>query len=582
MADQINLAEYLFRRLAEVGVRSVHGVPGDFNLTACDYVLSTGLRWVGNANELNAGYAADGYARVNGVGALITSFGVGELSAINAIGASYAEKAAVVHIVGTPPRAAQDAGACLHHSLGDGNFSVFSDMFRSVTVAQARLFDPETAAGLIDHALEQCLLHSRPVYINLPSDMVPVKVDAPTRPISRAVPGYSEAFEDSMVNTLLSKMESAKRPLILVDGFTTRFDVRNEINDLVKLTCFPTLTTPFGKGLLNESAPNYHGVYYGMAGSGAHHEWVQGCDLVLRFGPLNSDVNTFGGTAIPNPDVTVTFEKQSVQLGDKTQPSDGKAVSIKSLLGKLVARLQGVQLISEPFPPNPDLPREILKTLPVRSDDSKVDQYSFWLRMSEYLRPGDIVLTETGTSSYGGQNVMLPDDTAVINSSIWLSIGYMLGACQGAALAQRELAESGSRPPGRTILFEGEGSLQMSAQAISDIVRNKLDVTIFVLNNNGYTIERVIHGFGASYNDIQPWRNLEAPSYFGAPVDDPSYPVRTRRVENWGELRSALSEPGIREGRGLNMIEVFMDMADCPASLKTFADYLSKKNGGGS
>lgn len=158
----------------------------------------------------------------------------------------------------------------------------------------------------------------------------------------------------------------------------------------------------------------------------------------------------------------------------------------------------------------------------------------------------------------------------------------MLGACQGAALAQRELAESGSRPPGRTILFEGEGSLQMSAQAISDIVRNKLDVTIFVLNNNGYTIERVIHGFGASYNDIQPWRNLEAPSYFGAPVDDPSYPVRTRRVENWGELRSALSEPGIREGRGLNMIEVFMDMADCPASLKTFADYLSKKNGGGS
>lgn len=582
MADQIPLAEYLFRRLSEVGVRSVHGVPGDFNLTACDYVLSTGLRWVGNANELNAGYAADGYARVNGVGALITSFGVGELSAINAIGGSYAEKAAVVHIVGSPPRAAQESGACLHHSLGDGNFNVFSDMHKLVTVAQARLFDPETATGLIDHALEQCVLHSRPVYINLPSDMVPVKVDAPTRPISRAIPGYSEAFEDSMVNALVSRMQSAKRPMILVDGFTTRFDVRKEVNDLVRLTGFPTLTTPFGKGLLNESASNFHGVYYGMAGDAAHHEAVQGSDLVLRFGPLNSDVNTFGGTAIPNPGVTVTFEKQSVHLGDKVQARDGEVVSIKSLLGKLLARLQGVQLASEPFPPNPDLPRELLKTVPIRGDDATVDQYSFWLRMSEYFRPGDVILTETGTSSYGGQSIHLPDDTAVINSSIWLSIGYMLAASQGVSLAQRELIASSSRPAGRTILFEGEGSLQMSAQSISDIIRNKLDITIFVLNNNGYTIERVIHGFSASYNDIQPWRNLEAPSYFGAPADDPSYPVTTRRVENWGELRAVLGDDVIREGRGLNMIEVFMDMADCPASLRTFANYLSKKNGGGS
>jgi len=156
----------------------------------------------------------------------------------------------------------------------------------------------------------------------------------------------------------------------------------------------------------------------------------------------------------------------------------------------------------------------------------------------------------------------------------------MLGSCQGAALAQREMIEEGTRTPGRTILFEGDGSLQMTAQAISDIIRNKLDVTIFVLNNSGYTVERIIHGPTASYNDIQPWRYLEAPSYFGAPKDDPSYPVRTRLAKTWGELNKVLQDPAIQEGKGLNMIEIIMEVDDAPDSLKKFVDYLKKRNVG--
>jgi pyruvate decarboxylase len=176
----------------------------------------------------------------------------------------------------------------------------------------------------------------------------------------------------------------------------------------------------------------------------------------------------------------------------------------------------------------------MFKNLPAPSDGAIVDQYSFWLLISNFIREGDIVLTETGTASYGGQSVILPDNTTVINSTIWLSIGYMLAAAQGASLAQREMQRDGTRSSGRTILFEGDGSLQMTAQSISDMIRNRLDVTIFVLNNNGYTVERIIHGFDESYNDVQPWRNLEAPNYFGAPKSDPTYPVRTFSAKNWG------------------------------------------------
>ncbi|GJC88558.1 pyruvate decarboxylase [Colletotrichum liriopes] len=172
MAPLIDLLDYLCRRLAEIGLRSVHGVPGDYNLAILDYLESTGIHWVGNANELNSGYAADAYARIKSIGALFTSSGVGEPSAINVIGGAYAEKPPVVHIVETPPITTQRAGACLHYSLGDGNFRVFATMYKHVTVAQANLVDVEVApALLIDATLKECLRQSRPMYIEIPTDM---------------------------------------------------------------------------------------------------------------------------------------------------------------------------------------------------------------------------------------------------------------------------------------------------------------------------------------------------------------------------------------------------------------------------
>lgn len=127
MADNtITLAEYLFVRLSQPGCRALHGLPGDFNLTLLDYVESSGLKWVGNANELNAGYATDAYARIHGIGAMCTTFGLGELSAVNAIAGSYAERVPVVHIVGTPGRPSQRNGMLLHHTLGSGDYRVFA------------------------------------------------------------------------------------------------------------------------------------------------------------------------------------------------------------------------------------------------------------------------------------------------------------------------------------------------------------------------------------------------------------------------------------------------------------------------
>ncbi|KAL6247973.1 hypothetical protein RBB50_005321 [Rhinocladiella similis] len=578
MSSKIDLAAYLFARVRQIGVKSVFGVPGDFNLTALDYVAPAGLDWVGNANELNAGYGADGYARIRGVSALVTTGGVGELSTINAIAGAYAEMAPVVHIVGTPATHIQGQGLCMHHTLGDGNFRLFAEMAAKVTVAQTNLVDASTAPSEIDRCLRTCVMESRPVYIELPTNMVKARVSSSSleKPLDFSIE-TDEGFEDTEADLILSKIYASKQPFILVDGFTSRYGISSEADELVRETGFPTSTTPFGKGIVNESYSNFYGIYAGIAGAQVYMPWARGCDLVLRLGPLNSDVNTFGFSTIPDPKTSITFERNSVDIcGTKYHN-----LHVKHLLRRVLSKLD--KSLLPKYTPTMDLgdPKQILADLPPTMDDEVIAHDTYWRRMSSFFRPGDVILTETGTPSIGGRDFVLPAHTTLINSSIWLSIGYMLGACAGAAQAQRDMAAEGLRQTrGRTVLFEGDGSFQMTAQAVSDMIRNRLDVTIFLINNDGYTIERWIHGMRAGYNDCQPWQYLESFDYFGAPKDDPSYPVLTRRAETWGEMNRVLADPKVQAGKGLTMIEVVMGREDAPDVLKKLVENVSRRSSG--
>ncbi|KEF57728.1 uncharacterized protein A1O9_05647 [Exophiala aquamarina CBS 119918] len=567
MSVWIDLAKYLFARLYQLGVGSVHGVPGDFNLTILDYIEPSGLNWVGNANELNAGYAADGYARIKGISAVITTFGVGELSAINAIGGAYAEMSPVVHIVGTPSTAIQDASTCIHHSLGNGDLRIFSRMYKNVTIAQTNLRDAETAPEQIDSALRQCILKSRPVYIELPTDMVTTQVPASLlkSPIDLGLT-TEKGFNDAEINAIIDRIYASKQPFIIVDGFASRYGIASEVNELVRVTGFPTATTPFGKGIVNETYPNFHGVYEGVIGKNVPMPWFDSCDLILRIAPLNSNVNTLNFSTIPEAERTITFNKDSIDLCNTTTFSN---VHMKSVFQAVLDRIVPQKLWQyKPYPEQLVHPLQELKALAAPASESPIDQCTFYRRISSFFRPHDIILAETGTASIGSREFVLPEKTQLHNSSIWLSIGFMLPAAQGVALAQRELSASSKCFSGRTILFEGDGSLQMTAQAISDIIRNRLDVTIFLLNNDGYTIERLIHGMRAHYNDVQAWRYLQSASYFGAPENDELYPVTTRRVENWGQLMDLIQDQEFGNGKGFRMAEILMEKEDAVESLK--------------
>lgn len=568
MAPTIKLAEYLFTRLRQLGIESIHGVPGDFNLELLDFVEPANLHWVGSCNELNAGYAANGYSRINGLGAIITTFGVGELSAINAIAGAYAERAPIVHIVGTPARPVQDNRVHIHHTFNDGEFRRFALMHAPITVAQANLIDPRTSPAQIDAALEQCLIHSRPIYIEVPVDMVGIEVSASRlqSPIE-IPPSIPSPLQAEALSLVLEQIQKSKRPMIFVDGETKSFDMIQEIHQFMEKTKWPTWTTPFGKGLVDETLPNFHGVYMGND-KPDQKSFIDACDLIMVFGPHFSTTNSFQKSAVPNPAVSVSFTATAIQIGDRKFND----ILPKNFLSEILGSLQGAIDLAK-YNPYPELetPQGLVNSLSSTPAPGLVTQKEFYLRLSAFLRSGDVVLGETGTAGYGSRECALPPRTWYLGPVTWLSIGQMLPAAQGAALAQRELEarqtdENDKKKPGRTILLIGDGSLQMTVQELSTIIRENLNVIVFVLNNNGYTIERCIHGQNQKYNDVATWRYLEAPSFFGAKHCE-NGEVNTYTVRTWEDLARVIGDERLADGEGLRMIEVFFDQDDAPASL---------------
>lgn len=574
----VTLAEYLLTRLRQLGVHSIHGVPGDYNLQLLDYVEDLDFHWVSNCNELNAGYAADAYARVKGLGALITTFGVGELSAVNAIAGAYAELAPVIHIVGTPARPIQDSRALIHHTFNDGEFRHFARMHAHVTVAQADLKDPRTCPYLIDSTIQQCIVHSRPVYIEVPVDMVSVPVAAENLQSKIELPEEVTSKDEAAALTLvLERMYNGEHPMILVDGESRAYGILDEIHELVKSTQWPTFTTVFGKSLVDESLPNVHGIWKGSSASEEEKSYVKSCDLILCFGPHFSWTNTYGYTSIPDPAISIVCTSTTVKLQERIF----RDLPAKQFLSTLLTKLDPSKT-KQPTS-HPTLNKSQQPPTPQSNTSSPVTQAQFYHSLNPFFRPGDIILAETGTAGHGCRDFHLPSHTVLFKPATWLSIGYTLPATLGAALAQRELHtdgkwhhdSNGDPDSPRTILLIGDGSFQMTVQELSTIIRERLNVVIFLINNDGYTIEKCLHGWNREYNNIAKWRYLKALEFLGANgAEDAEYPTPTFSVETWGELEGVLGDEKVRgkgKGtRGLTLVEVVMGQEDAPGMLLEF------------
>ena len=394
-------------------------------------------------NDLE-GYAADGYARVKGISAVVTTFGVGELSLLNAIAGGYSEYVPIVHIVGTPSTLSQRDGMLLHHTLGNGNFEVFSDMSRNISCAMAKLNDPHEAATLIDNAIRECWTRSRPVYITLPTDIVQKKVEGERlkTPIDLSFQPNEEEREEYVVNVVLKYLQEAKAPVILVDACAIRHRVLDEVHDLVEKSSLPTFVAPMGKGAINENLPNYGGVYAGNGSNVGVAERVENADLVLSIGAIKSDFNTTGFTYRISQLKTIDFHSEYMRVRYSEYPG----VRMRGVLKKVTARMGKLSV-----QPGPSLENVIAEKDQGMSNNEIISHDWLWPRVGQWLEPHDIVVTETGTANFGIWETKFPKGVTALSQVLWGSIGWSVGSCQGAALAAKEM---GNR---RTILFVGDG-----------------------------------------------------------------------------------------------------------------------------
>ncbi|AET38684.1 alpha-keto acid decarboxylase family protein Ecym_3185 [Eremothecium cymbalariae DBVPG len=562
--SEISIGRYLFERLNQVGVKTIFGLPGDFNLSLLDKLYEVpGLRWAGNANELNAAYAADGYARVNGMGCLVTTFGVGELSAINGIAGSYAECISVLHVVGVPSTMVQAKRLLLHHTLGDGDFTAFHRMYQRITKTTAILSDDATAASEIDRCIKTCIMTHGPVYLGVPANMATATIDASLleTPIDLSPELNDQDAENEVIDAVLHLIQNARNPIILSDACASRYDIKEEIKTLIDITQFPTYVTPMGKSSVNEQHPRYGGVYAGSISKPEVKKAVESADLILSIGSLLADMNTGNFSQSYSTKDIVEFHSTFTMIKNATF----NGVQMKFVLQKLAEKVGDVVQNYVPVPiaskPSPNKPLDPLTPLA---------QQWLWKEVSTFLKEGDIVIAESGTPAFGINEVTLPTGTRCISQLLWGSIGYTVGACLGICLATQEID-----PSRRVILFIGDGSLQLAVQELSTMIRWGLKPYLFVLNNDGYTIERLIHGPEAQYNDIQPWNHLQLLPDFGAKNYEA---VRISTVGGWSQLTQ---DPEFNESSKIRLIELILPRLDSTDALvkqaKMITDINSKR-----
>src|SRR6187431_1832632 len=177
MKTSLTIGQYLINQLYAHGVRHVFGIPGDYVLGFYDQLFRSKLKVINTCDEQGAGFAADAYARVRGLGAVCVTYCVGGLKVANTTAEAFAEKSPVVIISGAPGVKERERNPLLHHKVRE--FDTQAKVFQQLTVASTVLNDPQTAFQEIDRVLHAALRYKRPVYIELPRD----QVDATGSPI---------------------------------------------------------------------------------------------------------------------------------------------------------------------------------------------------------------------------------------------------------------------------------------------------------------------------------------------------------------------------------------------------------------
>ena len=498
---------YTLDRLAALGIEHVFGVPGDYSFPLNDAVeVHPRLQWVPSSNELNAAYAADGYARRKGAAIVCTTYGVGELSALNGLMGSMAERLPVFHLVGTPSMRIVRQGLVCHHTLGDQVYDRFETISSAASCVSARL-TPENAVIELERVIDKALEESRPAYLTFPMDLALMPITGEPidgSPIGAITQHDSVLTElDAVLDMLEERIKAAHQPVVLPTVTLRRFGLVNELAEFLEVSGLAYATTPMDKGILSEDHSAFLGMYNGGRSTpSALQGVIEGSDLIIDLGGLvMEDLNTGLWSGKLDVSRVVALHADWVQAGHQVFTS----VSLSDVLIGLIARFKtgstqrsywGDARFVQPEP-----------LLPMTGDAHEpTSSAGFYPRLQRFLRPKDLLISDTGSCLLKLNSLRLPSDVAIESQTLWSSIGWATPATLGCALACNDR---------RVVLVTGDGAHQFTAQEIG--VMGFIDVSpvVIVLNNGLYGVEALISEVGHAYNNIPVWRYADMPETLG-------------------------------------------------------------------
>jgi pyruvate decarboxylase len=544
-SQKFTIGDYLGTRFEQIGLKHYFIVPGDYNLVILDQLLQNkNIMQVGCCNELNAAYAAEGYARTNGCGAVVTTFNVGAFSALNGVAGAYAEDLPVIFVSGGYNTNDDPENHLLHHTIGTHDFSYQYEVFRHVTCAAVRILNTENAPLLIDHAIVTALRERKPAYIEIAQNLAAAPCNKPAPFESVLIEKVSNRHAlNAAVESVAARLDNAKKPVLLGGPHLRSFGAMDAFRELAEALGCAVAVMPAVKGFFPEDHPQYIGIYMGGASSPDCEPIVDWADLILAAGPQFTDYTTEGWTALPPREKLITAQPRSVQLSDLQYTGTELADFLSALARKV--RRNDTTLIEY---------RRIGGGKTATGQTTKADSNTPLTRaemvrqIEKDLDGQTTLLVETGDAWFHGMYMRLPKDSRFEIEMQWGSIGWAVPASFGYAM--------GMEPGRRLVSIIGDGSFQLTAQEVANMIRYKTNNIIFLVNNRGYAAESVIHD--GPYNYFKNWDYAGLVSIFNA-EDGRGLGLKATTA---GELANAIKKAREHRG-GPILIECQIEHDDC-------------------
>lgn len=534
------LAPHIFEHLHDLGVHHSFGIPGDFALTLYDALAESDIEPVIMTHEPCAGFAADAYSRIRGLGLAVVTYSVGGLNMVNAIAGAYAEKSPVVVLSGGPGVKERRERELLHHRVK--TFETQRRVFEEVTAYAAILDNPLTADGDIHRALDYALTFKRPVYLEIPRDMVYAEVSEvihPEPPVKHTDP---ETLAEAVAEAV-EMLSSAKSPAILTCVEVHRFSLQEEVVALAERLGVPVASTMLGKSGFPEGHPQYVGIYNGEAGDPHVRDLVEGSDCLLMLGVFMTDINLGMFTAHLEPARTVYATSERLSIKHHDYPN----VLFEDFVNELCARDDLPRF--EGLSPAPMQPR-------VARSEGKITMSGLLYELNQFIDENTVLVNDSGDSLFAADDIQTREGTSFLGPAYYASMGFAVPAALGAALAD---------PFRHVVALVGDGAFQMTGIELVTAKRLGLTPTVIILNNRSFASLRAMGHETADFVNIAALDYAKLAEALGG---------RGFVIETGDELREAL--PAAKDSDAFCVLDVRLEAADVSPALKRLGELFAE------